>query len=79
MDAFKQGAFSVAVKAGVRVVPVTLLGTGDLMPSGQESRLKAGKVKLVIHEPIGGGDAKQMCEEARAVIAAELTKYGYEV
>ena len=27
MDSFKQGAFSVAVKAGVRVVPVTLLGT----------------------------------------------------
>ncbi len=28
MAGFKKGAFSVAVKAGVDVVPVTLLGTG---------------------------------------------------
>jgi hypothetical protein len=34
MAGFKKGAFSVAGKAGVDVVPVTLLGTGDLMPSG---------------------------------------------
>lgn len=36
MAGFKKGAFSVAGKAGVDVVPVTLLGTGDLMPSGEE-------------------------------------------
>lgn len=35
MAGFKKGAFSVAVKAGVDVVPVTLIGTGDLMPSGE--------------------------------------------
>ena len=29
MAGFKKGAFSVAVKAGVDVVPITLLGTGN--------------------------------------------------
>jgi 1-acyl-sn-glycerol-3-phosphate acyltransferase len=28
MAGFKKGAFSVAVKAGVPVVPITLVGTG---------------------------------------------------
>lgn len=31
MMGFKKGAFSVAVKAGVDVVPITLLGTGELV------------------------------------------------
>lgn len=30
MAGFKKGAFSVACKAGVDVVPVTLLGTGGV-------------------------------------------------
>lgn len=29
MAGFKKGAFSVAVKAGVDVIPITLLGTGE--------------------------------------------------
>jgi 1-acyl-sn-glycerol-3-phosphate acyltransferase len=29
MGGFKKGAFSVAVKAGVPVVPITLIGTGE--------------------------------------------------
>jgi 1-acyl-sn-glycerol-3-phosphate acyltransferase len=29
MAGFKKGAFSVAVKAGVDIVPITLLGTGS--------------------------------------------------
>ncbi len=32
-----QGAFSVASKAKVPIVPVTLIGTGHLMPNGQVS------------------------------------------
>ncbi|CAI7923957.1 unnamed protein product [Closterium sp. NIES-53] len=38
---FKKGAFSIAAKAGVPVVPITLIGTGALMPSGLESTLAA--------------------------------------
>ncbi|CAI5949509.1 unnamed protein product [Closterium sp. NIES-64] len=37
----QKGAFSIAAKAGVPVVPITLIGTGALMPSGLESTLAA--------------------------------------
>jgi len=74
MAGFKKGAFSVAVKAGVPVVPITLVGTGDVMPSGRESHMYAGNVKLIVHPPIPtkGQDADQVCETARKVIAGSL-------
>jgi 1-acyl-sn-glycerol-3-phosphate acyltransferase len=40
------------MQAGVDVVPVTLLGTGDLMPSGGEGTLRPGKVIITVHKPI---------------------------
>mmetsp|Transcript_4690 Transcript_4690/g.11097 ORF Transcript_4690/g.11097 Transcript_4690/m.11097 type:complete len:414 (+) Transcript_4690:2273-3514(+) len=74
MAGFKKGAFSVAGKAGVDVVPVTLLGTGDLMPSGQEGCLRPGSVRIVVHKPIPtkGRDMGQVCDEARQAIASAL-------
>lgn len=48
-----QGAFSVAVKTGKPVVPITIIGTGKLMPNGQESRLYGGSgVKIIVHPRI---------------------------
>jgi len=74
MAGFKKGAFSVACKAGVDVVPVTLLGTGALMPSGREKELRSGQVRIVVHKPIPtkGRDADAVCNEAREVIASAL-------
>ena len=37
----QKGAFSVAVKAGRPVVPVTLINSGTLMPNGLESTLSS--------------------------------------
>jgi 1-acyl-sn-glycerol-3-phosphate acyltransferase len=34
MDSFKKGAFSVAAKEGVPVVPITLVGTGQILTTG---------------------------------------------
>ncbi|MQL90546.1 hypothetical protein Taro_023143 [Colocasia esculenta] len=62
--AFKKGAFSVAVKTGAPIVPITLLGMGRLMPPGMEGSLNAGSVKVVIHEPIQGNDADILCSSA---------------
>ena len=77
MAEFKKGAFSVAAKAGVPVVPVSLVGTGALMPNGQEGRLYGGpfggKVTVVVHDPIPPSkDADAMMEAARAAIAGSL-------
>lgn len=79
LDSFKKGAFSVAVKTQVPVVPITLMGTGKLMPAGMEGLLNPGSVKVVIHKPIVGRDAEALCNEARGVIADTLVHHGYGV
>lgn len=46
MHGFKKGAFSVAAKAKVPVVPITLVNTGDRMPNGHEYLLYPGQVQV---------------------------------
>lgn len=77
MADFKKGAFSVAAKAKVPVVPITLVGTGKLMGNGKEGALKSGKVKIVIHPPVSGTDASAICKDSEALIKNELVKYDY--
>ncbi|GAB2223363.1 hypothetical protein Droror1_Dr00017504 [Drosera rotundifolia] len=72
LGTFKKGAFSVAVKTGVPVVPVTISGTGNIMPSGKEGILNYGAVKVVVHKALTGTDAEVLCREARSVIADTL-------
>lgn len=67
-----QGAFSVASKAKVPIVPVTLLGTGHLMPNGQEGRMYNGRVRMIVHPPIAPGSPDATMEEARRQIASAL-------
>ncbi|GJN19765.1 hypothetical protein PR202_gb07074 [Eleusine coracana subsp. coracana] len=74
-----RGAFSVATKTGAPVIPITLIGTGKLMPSGMEGSLNSGSVKVIIHEPIQGNEADALCSEARNVIADTLLRHGYGV
>lgn len=79
MAAFKKGAFNVASKGNVPVVPIALIGTGKLMPNGLESTLKPGRVKVIIHPQIEGGSADELCSKSRDVIAQTLLKHGMPV
>ncbi|KAK9124938.1 hypothetical protein Scep_013784 [Stephania cephalantha] len=72
LGTFKKGAFSVAAKTGVPVVPITLVGTGKLMPPGTEGTLNSGSVKIVIHKPIEGNNPDELCERAKTAIASAL-------
>ncbi|OMO61729.1 Phospholipid/glycerol acyltransferase [Corchorus capsularis] len=72
LGAFKKGAFSVAAKTGVPVVPMTLVGTGKIMPAGKEGVINSGTVKVVIHKPIRGSNPDILCEEARNIVAETL-------
>jgi 1-acyl-sn-glycerol-3-phosphate acyltransferase len=73
MHGFKKGAFSVAAKAGVRVVPLTLVGTGALMPNAREHLLFPGRVRLVVHPPLPAGMAADAAmAAARAVVGSAL-------
>jgi len=79
LGVFKRGAFSVAAKTGVPVIPITLLGTGKLMPPGMESNLNSGSVKVIIHRAVEGDNAEKLCSNARNVIADTLLLHGYGV
>jgi len=51
IKAFKQGAFHLAIKTGVPIVPVSIIGSGQIMPK-RSVKIKSGQLKLVIGEPI---------------------------
>ena len=72
MHAFKKGAFSVAAKAKVPVVPITLVGTGDLMPNKKEYLLYPGRVEVIIHPLVQASTADVMMTEAFNAIASSL-------
>jgi 1-acyl-sn-glycerol-3-phosphate acyltransferase len=76
LQEFKQGAFKIALRAGVPIVPVTILGTSKLLPKGSLAP-RPGRVDVVIGKPIEtkGYNEKQLPEligRTRDVIAATL-------
>lgn len=70
--AFKKGAFSVAAKAKVPVVPITIVGTGRMMPNKQEYRLFPGKAHIIIHPRIDPSSADAMLDQAFQQVAGSL-------
>jgi len=48
---FKKGAFKFAIDMGLPVLPVTIIGTRDILPD-RSIDLVPGDAKLVIHKPI---------------------------
>jgi 1-acyl-sn-glycerol-3-phosphate acyltransferase len=48
---FKTGAFKIAMRAGVPIVPVTILGTRKNLPKGSLAP-RPGRVDVIIGEPI---------------------------
>jgi 1-acyl-sn-glycerol-3-phosphate acyltransferase len=48
---FKQGMFHLAIKAGVPIVPITIIGAGNIMPK-RSLKINPGKVTMIIDKPI---------------------------
>ena len=51
IKAFKQGTFYLAIQSGVPIVPISIIGSGEIMPK-RSLKIKPGKIKLVIDKPI---------------------------
>jgi 1-acyl-sn-glycerol-3-phosphate acyltransferase len=73
---FKKGAFRTAITQGLPLLPVTVAGTRDILPT-RTLALFPGRARLVIHEAIEtrGMNLEQvdeLCEEARRRIASAL-------
>lgn len=71
---FKKGPFYLAIECGVPVVPVTIIGTHDLMPKGRFA-IKPGTATVIFHPPIEPSDfgsRECLMEKVRAVIDGGL-------
>jgi 1-acyl-sn-glycerol-3-phosphate acyltransferase len=72
---FKGGIFLLAIENGWPVVPLSLVGTRDVMPAGRLMTCPA-TVQLVVHDPITTkglerDDARGLAQRVRSVVAAE--------
>ncbi|NUP04607.1 MAG: 1-acyl-sn-glycerol-3-phosphate acyltransferase [Polyangiaceae bacterium] len=77
LGSFKAGGFHLAIEAGVRILPLVLEGTENVMPADGVVVHKGAKVKVRILPPIdapsyGRGGRKALMKDVRAVIAGAL-------
>lgn len=73
---FKKGAFKLALDLGLPILPVTISGTRNILPTGTVD-LMPGKATMMIHKPIEiinqtEESLKDLLIEARDIIAAPI-------
>jgi 1-acyl-sn-glycerol-3-phosphate acyltransferase len=68
---FKRGMFLLAERSEADIIPVSISGTYDLLPKNS-SRVKSGKVKLVLGKPMKFRKDKQFTNELRDVVIANI-------
>jgi 1-acyl-sn-glycerol-3-phosphate acyltransferase len=76
---FKKGAFVLAIKAHVPIVPFTLIGT-DRLIKPDTIFLYPGHVKMIIHDPIETAgmdldDRNELLEQAQKVVESTFLAY----
>ncbi|HXB66939.1 MAG TPA: lysophospholipid acyltransferase family protein [Candidatus Acidoferrales bacterium] len=76
LQPFKEGAAYIAIKAGVPIVPMALVGMRDLLPMGS-GHIRSGRVVLRIGDPIPTsglkpGDRDQLNQRLYAEVAQLL-------
>jgi len=78
LNPFKRGAFNLALNLQLPILPVTLIGTKNILPADSFNILP-GKVKMIIHPPINIKDYKEedmikLMNDTKDIIAAPLKK-----
>ncbi len=80
MKPFKAGTFFLAIKSGAPIVPVTVIGTAEIMPR-RSLRVRPGRVILVIDQPIDvsgytNENKDELIERVRNIISGNMARYG---
>ncbi|AAM73253.1 MAG TPA: 1-acyl-sn-glycerol-3-phosphate acyltransferase [Chlorobaculum sp.] len=70
---FKRGAFIIAEKAKVPVLPVTIVGSNLITPK-KSLKINHGTVRLIIGKPIEPAKAEALMKESYSVISENLEK-----
>ncbi|MCI0356816.1 MAG: 1-acyl-sn-glycerol-3-phosphate acyltransferase [Acidobacteria bacterium] len=71
---FKKGPFYLAMETGVPVVPMTILGTYEIMPKGSFA-IRPGTATVIFHDPVNSSafpSREALMEVVRGRIAAPL-------
>lgn len=80
---FKRGAFTLAAKAGVPIIPITLNNTFNILPKGSLN-IRPSHIQLVIDAPIptigmeGRENEQKLMDKVRQVIAGRYVEQGRE-
>ena len=78
---FKRGAFIIANKAGVPVLPVTIVGSHVITPK-KSLKIRKGTVKLIIGDPVDPAryaSVEELQNAIQEIISTNLEKYSKEV
>ena len=74
---FKKGGFWLAMGTGVRILPITLRGTRDVMPVASPNVYAGKRVDVIFHEPVdpatfGPNRRNELVDAVREVIGSGL-------
>ncbi len=78
MQSFKRGAFSLAAKSGVPILPITINGSYKILPKGSFD-IRPANIEVVIERPIETagaatrGEELKLMEQVRSVIVQHYT------
>jgi 1-acyl-sn-glycerol-3-phosphate acyltransferase len=80
---FKGGGMLLALRTGVPIVPVTIIGTRHILPKGGK-RIKKGEVTIVIDKPIEvkgftEKDKQKLAERIREIVLRNYKLHGGSV
>ncbi len=78
VGSFQKGAFKMAIDLGLPILPITIMGTKDILPSGTMD-LFPGRVKMIIHKPVDVAgysytNIRQLMGRVREIIGSGLDK-----
>jgi 1-acyl-sn-glycerol-3-phosphate acyltransferase len=80
LQPFKKGSFFLAKQSGALCIPVSIYGTGQMMPKGT-LRIRRGTAHVVFHAPVNPADfhtREELLKAVRAAIASGLPEHMQE-
>ncbi len=81
LQPFKRGAFALAAKAGIPIVPVTINNSFNILPKGS-LRIRRADISLIVDKPIptvgveGKGDEMALMESVHSKISKHYIEQG---
>jgi 1-acyl-sn-glycerol-3-phosphate acyltransferase len=78
MNPFKRGAFKLALDLNLPILPVTIMGTKDILPTNTLN-IMPGNARMIIHQPIdiynySENEIEKLMDDVKVVVEGPLKK-----